>query len=342
MKLGALTAPLAGEPLVDVLGFLRDTVKVEMVEIGTGNHPPAAHCDIMAWNADKVDGEAKKRQFIDTVQESGLQLSALSCHGNPVHPDELTANEHGDRMKATVEFAAQIREATGSPVVVCGFSGLPAGGKLDHVPNWVTAPWPNEHAAALEYQWEIVVNWWKEFHDSYLQPNKVPFAIEMHPNFLVHHPRSMVRLRKEAGTYVCCNFDPSHLFWRGAKPHRSVRWMADNDPFKGVKGAPPIIVHSHAKDTAVDQDNVEIHGCVDEGPYTQFPDRAWSFRTCGLGHGTEVWVPLLTEYRLVGYDLVLSLEHEDGLGQDRQAMVLAADFFRRILLSLPPTKPTWV
>ena len=77
MKLGTLTAALGDLPLDEACGFLAGN-GVQMVEIGCGGFPGTAHCDAAELLAD----QGKRREFLDTVHRHGLEISALSSHGN--------------------------------------------------------------------------------------------------------------------------------------------------------------------------------------------------------------------------------------------------------------------
>lgn len=81
MKLGVFTPVVANIPLEEALKYLH-TKGVQMVEIGTGGYPGNAHCD-----PDQLLGHPEKlQQFQDLLKKYDLELSALSCHSNPVHP----------------------------------------------------------------------------------------------------------------------------------------------------------------------------------------------------------------------------------------------------------------
>jgi sugar phosphate isomerase/epimerase len=56
-----------------------------------------------------------------------------------------------------------------------------------------------------------------------------------------------------------------------------------------------------------------VNGVNDAKPYSQIPDRAWTFRSIGYGHDAKSWKDLISALRMVGYDYVISIEHEDAM-----------------------------
>ena len=153
MKLGVLTVPLGGMSLDEACRYLSER-GVQMVEIGCGGYPGKAHCNAAELLAD----DAKCKEFLDTVTKYGLQISALSSHGNMVHPDpEVAASYEKDFVNAIL-----LAEKLGVPVVNT-FSGCPGGAPGDKTPNWVTCPWPEDFTKTLEYQWnDVLIPYWKE------------------------------------------------------------------------------------------------------------------------------------------------------------------------------------
>ncbi len=72
-----------------------------------------------------------------------------------------------------------------------------------------------------------------------------------------------------------------------------------------------IIVHVHAKDSSIDDYVVKFRGVNDWKNYNEIPKRAWTFRTVGYGHGVDFWNDFVSALRLINYDGVISIEHED-------------------------------
>jgi len=265
---------------------------VSAVEIGSGGYPGDPHCPV----DELLDSQAKRDEWLGAIHERGLILSALSCHNNPIHPNEQTAKEADDVLRKSLKLANLL----GVPAVN-GFSGLPAGAPGDSMPNWVTCAWPPHFLDILDYQWnEKAIPYWKDLN-SYAADQGVKVALEMHPGMLVYNVYSLLRLRDAAGDMIGANFDPSHLWWNGVNPVAAIRELGD------------AIFHVHGKDVYVDRLNTEVNGCNDYKPYGNIRERSWTFRTIGYGHSVELWKDILSTLRLMGYDYVVSIEHEDAL-----------------------------
>src|SRR6056297_3534377 len=153
MDIGVHTPPLYGESLEDAMAYLHG-IGVDAIEPGVGGHPGDTHLPREEYLG---DDEAKDHLF-DLLDEYEMRISALATHNNPLHPDDETAEKADTELREAIELADQLDV----DAVTC-FSGLPAGGPDDEVPNWITAPWPGEHADALEYQWEAVAKpYWRD------------------------------------------------------------------------------------------------------------------------------------------------------------------------------------
>jgi sugar phosphate isomerase/epimerase len=265
---------------------------VSAVEIGSGGYPGNPHCPV-----DKLLGsESKRQEYMEAITSRGLILSGLSCHNNPVDPDPETAEQADEDFRNSIRLASLLEVP-----VVNTFSGLPAGAPGDKMSNWVTCPWPPHFLEMLDYQWnEMTIPYWKEA-GRFAEDHGVKVAFEMHPGMLVYNVGTLLRLRDAVGPVVGCNFDPSHLFWNGVDPVAAIRKLGD------------AIFHVHGKDVYVDHLNVAVNGCNDNKPYDQIPERSWTFRSIGYGHDTKVWKDIISALQLVGYDYVISIEHEDAL-----------------------------
>ena len=319
MKIGVFTALFGQQSLEQALDYAA-AAGVEAVEIGTGNYPGNPHCDTDGL----LKSEAKRKQFLKAISSRGLSLSGLSCHGNPLHPDPKIARAHHDVHRKTVSLAKML----GLKVVI-NFSGCPGDSDTAKQPNWVTCPWPPEYSEIVKWQWEKkAIPYWRE-ETKFAREHGVRIALEMHPGFVVYNPETLLRLRKECGNNIGANFDPSHLFWQGIDPVKAIRMLKD------------AIFHVHAKDCKIDEWNAPVNGVLDTKPYADEAHRAWIFRTVGYGHGYQVWRDMISTLRLVGYDHVLSIEHEDSLMSVDEGFKKAVAFLKECVISEKPTAMWW-
>ena len=318
MKLGVFTPLLAQLPLEAVLSKLKG-LGINTVELGTGNYPGDAHCKLSM-----LEDASALKEFQRKLDDSGVSISALSCHGNALHPDKELAKQAQEVSRKTILLAEKLGVST-----VVDFSGCPGNSHEATAPNWVTCPWPPEYLQILDWQWKDVVEPYWVKHAAFAEQHGVKIAIEMHPGFVVYSPETMLRLRSVAGPSVGCNYDPSHMFWQSIDPIAAIRVLGD------------AIFHVHAKDTQMYPANLPRTGVLDTKPYTDELNRGWIFRTCGFGHGAEWWKEFVSTLRMCGYDNVLSIEHEDSLLSSEEGLTKAARFLDEIVLKEKPTAPWW-
>jgi sugar phosphate isomerase/epimerase len=318
MRVGVFTPLMSQLPLHQVVTRLTE-LQINTVELGTGNYVADAHCKLSM-----LENAAALAEFQKILADHGASISALSCHGNPLHPDTARAQHDREVSRKTILLA----EKLGVPVVV-DFSGCPGDSPNATAPNWVTCPWPPDYRTVLEWQWnEVVTPYWSE-QAKFAADHGVKIGVEMHPGFVVYSPETLLRLRSIAGENVGCNFDPSHLFWQNIDPIAAVRLLA---------GA---IFHVHAKDTQLYPHNLDRAGVLDTKPYTGEQSRSWIFRTCGYGHGAQWWSEFISALRMYGYDYVLSIEHEDSLLSPAEGLSKAANLLNSIIIREQPAAAWW-
>ena len=293
---------------------------VSAVEIGAGGYPGSAHCPV-----DELLASDKAREaYLAAIRSRGLSLSALSVHNNPTHPDRAVAQRADETFRKAVRLAALLQVP-----VVNTFSGLPAGAPGDTMPNWVTCPWPPYNLEMLDYQWnQVTVPYWRQAA-SFAQEHDIKVALEMHPGMLVYNVETLLRLREAVGPVMGCNFDPSHLFWNGVDPMAAIRALGE------------AIFHVHGKDTDVDHLNVAVNGCNDHKPYDEIARRAWTFRSIGYGHNAKVWKDIISALRLVGYDYVISIEHEDALMSQDEGLAKGVTLLKEACMFEAPGEMFW-
>jgi len=319
MKVGLFTALFAKLSLDEVIKKIKP-LGIRTLELGTGNYPGDPHLKL-EW----LSSPLQLKEFKQKLDDQGIAISALSCHGNPLHPNKQFAQNCVEVSRKTILLAQKLGVKT-----VIDFSGCPGDSDNAKYPSWSPTPWPPDYLDLLKWQWEKkVIPYWKK-RAKFAEDHGVRVAIEMHPGFSVYNPETMLRLRAEAGKAIGCNFDPSHMFWQGIDPIAAIRVLGDS------------IFHVHAKDTQIYPANLPRTGVLDTKAYTDERNRAWIFRTCGYGHDAEWWKEFASTLRMFGYDYVLSIEHEDSLLSPEEGLRKAVAFLNGIVMQEQPTAAWWV
>ena len=320
MKLAVFTHTYMDRSFGDMLDIIK-AKGICSVEIGAGGLIGKSHCDPQRLLSD----ESALKAFKEEYEKRGMEIACLSAHGNPLHPAGDMAKAHDEDIRACVELAPKLGVKT-----VVTFSGCPGDNDNARYPNWVVAPWPPDFQDILEYQWKKkLIPYWKEV-DKLAADNGVNIALELHGGFCVHSPATMIRLREEGGLEnVGANIDPSHLWWQGIDPSMAIRHI----------GAAGGLFYFHAKDTKIEQRNVDYYGLTDTQSYANVRDRAWQFRTIGYGHDLSEWGDMISTLRMMGYDEYISIEHEDAMMSPDEGLNKAIANIRTVLMEEPAELP---
>ena len=306
MKIGVLTAPLGDHDRRAAFATVR-RLGFAAVELGSGEFTSDHHLGLDRLVADP----AAVAELRDDLAAAELELSSLSCHGNPLHPNPDYAQRADRVTRQTIELAAEL--GVGAINLFSGCPGTPEGGDY---PSWVAHPWPQYFGDLLEWQWaERVIPYWTDLA-AFAAARGVGLAIEMHPSNVVYNTATLLRLREACGEAVGANFDPSHLWWQGMDPLVSLRAVA-------AAGA---LFNVHIKDLAFDRPTLDRDGVLAiPAPGSPAP---WRFTTVGRGHGAEFWCAFLDLLTELGYEGVLSVEHEDELAPVEEALARSLEFLR--------------
>lgn len=321
MNLSVMSPVLNQMSLEDALKYL-SSLGVDSVEMGAGGYPGKAHVDA----ADYLAHPEKIENLKALLEKYNLKLSAIACHGNPLHPNKDIAKTFHDDFVAAMKLAVELGVDT-----VIGFSGCPGDCENSLNPNWVTCAWPNEYRDILDWQWnEVVIPYWRKTAELAKEIGIKKIAFEMHPGFCVYNPATLMKLRNAVGDIIGANFDPSHLYWQGIDPCEAIKYLGS------------AIYHFHAKDTKIDAHNTAVNGVLDTGEYGDILNRSWVFRTVGYGHGAEEWNNMISALKAVGYDGAISIEHEDGLMSPKEGLEKAVTFLKNVLIYETAGEMWWV
>jgi sugar phosphate isomerase/epimerase len=320
LKLGVFNPILYHKTFDECLRTCQE-LGLDAIEIACANYTGTTHCDAKKLLEDPNELNSFKKK----IQDSGLLVSALSCHGNPLHPSEEISKAHREGQRNAILLATKL----GVDRIVC-FSGCPGDSDSSKYPNWITSAWPEDYPKVLEWQWkEKVIPFWQK-EAEFAEKNGIDkICIEMHPGFVVYNPETMLKLRENAGKIIGANFDPSHMFWLGIDPCAAIRELSGT------------IFHFHAKDTYLDRQNIMINGVVDAKKYIFLNQRSWYFRSVGYGHDAIVWKDMMSALRLADYDHVVSIEHEDALLSREEGLRKAVEFMKQVLITEKPSDAWW-
>ncbi len=310
MKLGIFTdglLHLGFEAALDKIAELG----IQAVEIGTGNFSPAPHCHMDMLLRD----DAALGKFKDAIISRDLEISALNCSGNPLHPRAEKGVHDAQVIRDTILLAERL--GIGRIVLMSGCPGTPTS--TDY-PNWVTAQWPEDFIELLNWQWDNrAIPFWTETAAFAEQHGVTRLCFELHPGMLVYNVSSLERLRAAVGPIVGANLDPSHFFYQRM------------DAIEIVKALGDAIYYVHAKDARVDARNTAIYGALDMRFPVPVRDQTWRYVTLGFGHGAEYWANFTSALKSVGYDDVLSIEHEDVLMEPELAVERSVNLLKSVI-----------
>ena len=210
--------------------------------------------------------------------ERGLEISALAYYPNNLDPDPAVRAAAHEHLRRVIDGAARLRVPT-----VGTFVGRDQSKSED------------ESLSEFEREWPPLIR--------YAGERGVRIAIENCPMIfsgdewpggrnLAYSPalwRELFRIVPDENFGL--NFDPSHLVWLMVDYERAIREFSDR------------IFHVHAKDLEIDRDGLYERGTMSLGVGWQVP------RLPGLG---EVrWDRFFAALWSIGYDGVVSVEHED-------------------------------
>ncbi len=325
MKIGLLTVVLNDRPLEDVAKYASG-LGYEAFELAAWRG--SNHFDTDRAAEDPAYAKGIKRM----LEGYGIEISALSNHlsSQMVLPfsdsslDEWAGTSDKEEMvkfgTAHIIKTAEVASELGINTV-CGFFGSTVW------ESWYI--WPPQRLAIYEQGWELFVERWTPILDRFKELG-VRFAHECHPTeiaYNVHTAREAVtRLGRDDWGF---NFDPSHMVWQMIDPVVFIKEFGDR------------ILHVHAKDWELQKDILHIDGVTGTGSW-QRKDRAARYRVPGWGDVN--WRRIITALLEVGYDYVLSFEHEDPVMSEEDGIEQAIAHLKPLLIKKPlvPGQAWWL
>ena len=299
MKLGFFTAALPGNTLEQAAkwgaesGFQAIEIACWPLEKATRRYAGVTHI-----NVTELD-RAQAKEIRAMLDGYGLTVSSLGYYPNPLHPDP----EHRETVIAHLKKVIEAAEMLEVPIV-----GTFIGKDKDK-----TVPQNLEAYAKI---WPPIVKFAKG-HGVQIAIENCPmiFSYDEWPggNNLASTPaiwRKMWEIIPDDNFGL--NLDPSHLILQMIDYERVVR------EFKAK------IFHVHAKDLHIDWEGVYNHGVLSQGMGWQIP------RLPGLGDMN--WGKFFAALTAVGYDYVVSIEHEDRAFEGDEELIKRGFYLSRDVL----------
>jgi sugar phosphate isomerase/epimerase len=279
MRIGLLTAAFPGLTLEEVAdwsaanGFRALEVACWPREEGAARrYAGVTHIDVETLD------DVTAREVLDMLAARGLVISALAYYPNHLDPDPERRHRANDHLRRVIVAAERL-----GVDIVGTFLGRD---QTRDVPANLAAfreVWPPLVRFAAEHGIRVAIeNCPMIFsYDEWPGGTNLAYSPAIWREMFVAVPDENFGL----------NLDPSHLVWQMIDYERVVRDFA------------PRIFHVHAKDMEIDRDGLYEHGVMSTGIGWQRP------RLPGLG---EVrWDRFIAALYRVGYDHVISVEHED-------------------------------
>ena len=280
------------------------------------------HLDIDAL----LDDKSRAGDYRKMIADAGLTISALSCHGNPLHPERADRA----RVRRRVPQDGPPRRAEWKCRSSSRSPGCPGDSEDAKHPNWVTTPWPPEFLEVLDWQWEKkAIPYWTEAA-TFAADHGVKVALEAHPGFLVYNvgddAASCGRPPVRTSASISIRATSSGRAWTcRRRSARSATRSSTSTPRTSRS------IGRTSRSTA----------CSTPRPTGGWPTRSWLFRSVGWGHDELEWKRIVSALRLAGYDYVMSIEHEDALASVDEGLKAAVDLLSRVILTEPPVEAWW-
>jgi sugar phosphate isomerase/epimerase len=313
MKIGIFSANYMDIKLEDVLKKAA-SLGYEAVEIPAFIGNP--HLDV-----DEIVKGDNAKKFKKMVNSYGLIISALSnhtesqliCGPHGVDTDEIYKGTKEEKIKFGIERLIKTAEAANALEipVVCGFTGCSNFGRI----------FPFPYSKGWEEDEKAFANHFNTVLDKY-EKYGVKFAMEPHPNEMVYDILSAKRSielldnRKQWGF----NYDPANLIYSGIDVENFIDTFHDR------------IYHVHAKDGELVSHNLKYSGSIPKGQWQRI-DIGFRFRIPGWG--SVPWKKVLTELSLIGYDYVISYEHEDVTMSREDGITKTIAYLKPLLINKP-------
>jgi len=276
VKLGLLTAAFPDLTLEQVAQWAHEN-GFQALEIAcwpSGRGERRRYAGVSHIDVEDFDPKAVRQ----LLRKHDLEISALAYYPNNLDPDDEARRIANDHLRRVIEAAQRLEVG-----IVGTFVGRDQHLSVDVNLEDFTRVWPPIVRFAREHDVKVAI-----------ENCPMIFSSDEWPGGrnLAYSPaiwRRMFEIVPDDNFGL--NLDPSHLVWQFIDYTRAVRDFSSR------------VFHVHAKDMEVDREGLYEQGVMSLGVGWQVP------RLPGLG---EVrWDRFISALYAIGYDWVVSVEHED-------------------------------
>jgi sugar phosphate isomerase/epimerase len=289
MKLGFMTAAFPNLSFEEVAAWAAGN-GFEMLEVACWPLGKAErrYAGVTHIDVDKFSG-ADADAIHAVLRKYGLEISSLGYYPNPLHPDPDHRTLVIDHLKKVI-LAAEKLEVP----IVGTFVGRDKNKTTENNLADFKVVWPPIIKFAAEHDVKIAIENCPMIFSNDEWPGGDNLAIS--PAIW----RKMFEIIPDDNFGL--NLDPSHLIWQFIDYVRVVYEFGDR------------IFHVHAKDLRIDYEGLYQNGVMSAGMGWQIP------RLPGLGDVN--WGKFISALYGVGYDYVVSIEHEDRAFEKTEELVI--------------------
>ncbi len=287
MKLGLLTAALPGMNLTDLATWAAAT-GYEMLEIACW---PAGKAERRYAGVSHIDVVKLKkkdaREIRKTLGGLGLDISSLAYYPNILDPDEAQSSASIAHLKKVIDAAVLLEVP-----IVGTFAGADQTKSAHQNLETFASVWPPLIAYARERGIKIAIeNCPMVWEQSWPGGTNLAYSPAIWRRMFEIIPDDNFGL----------NLDPSHLIWQFIDEIRPIYEFKDR------------IFHVHAKDMEINREMLYQDGTLGCGFRWAIP------RLPGLG--AVRWNEFIAALYAIGYDDVVSVEHEDRAFEKTEDLV---------------------
>ena len=282
MKIGFLTACLPQVPLQDLVPWA-SRQGFQTLELAAW--PVKSTRDYQARQLDAASIKKKEAEQIkDLFSSHSIGISALAYYDNNLDKNLKKRKYYQGHLTKVINAAAMLDVK---------LVGTFVGGRADKLPGENIKEIGKEMRKIVKYAEDrgvriMIENCPMDNWQRFNLPGNFAYSPELWEAMFNEVPSENFGL----------NFDPSHLYWLGIDYNRAAREFASK------------IFHAHAKDAEILSEGMYRHGIFGKqiNP-TPWQSGWWRYRMPGMGKVD--WKVFIETLKRVGYDDVLSIEHED-------------------------------